>query len=402
MRSGRLLLVLFGVNLLNYIDRQVPFAIFPPLKAALSLSDAQLGLLGAAFMWVYLASAPLFGLVADRAARPRLIALGVGIWSLATAVSSGVGSYAHLLLARAAVGIGEASYGAVAPAMLSDAFPSSQRARALALFSMAIPVGSALGYLLGGIVERALGWRAAFLVVGLPGLLLTWAVARLPDPPRSERAGESATPGLAAYRRLLATPSYWVNCLAMTAMTFAVGGLAAWVPTYLTRVRGMGLAEANLIFGLCTLATGVGGTLLGGWLGDRLLGRVPAAYFLVSGLGLLASAPAAAAVILLPGRGAMLAAIVVAEVCIFLNTGPLNAVIAAVSPPGIRATAYALNIVVIHALGDAVSPAIVGAVSDRIGLAAAFWIAPVSLALAAGACFWGMRYYARDQAAAHE
>ena len=400
MRPGRLLLVLFGVNLLNYIDRQVPFAVFPPLKAALALSDTQLGLLGAAFMWVYLASAPIFGLLADRTARPRLVALGVGIWSLATTASSGVRGYGQLLLARAAVGIGEASYGAVAPAMLSDAFSTERRGRALALFSMAIPVGSALGYLLGGLVERSLGWRAAFLIVGLPGLLLTWCVGRLPDPPRERQAGSTLSPSLAAYRRLLAAPSYWLNTLAMTAMTFAVGGLAAWVPTYLTRVRGMGLVEANLVFGLLTLASGVGGTLLGGWLGDRLLARVPAAYFLVSGLGLLLSVPAAAAVILVSGRGALLTAIFAAEVCIFLNTGPLNAVIAAVSPPGIRATAYALNIVVIHALGDAISPAIVGAVSDRVGLAAAFWIAPVSLALAAGACFWGMRYYAKDQAAA--
>jgi len=182
----------------------------------------------------------------------------------------------------------------------------------------------------------------------------------------------------------------------MTGMTFAVGGLAAWVPTYLVRVRGMGLAEANLVFGLLTLVSGLGGTMAGGWLGDRLLPRVPTAYFLVSGVGLALSVPCAAAVILLAARTWVLIAIFLAEVFIFLNTGPLNAIIANVSRAGVRASAYAVNIFVIHALGDAISPTIVGMVSDRVGLSAAFWIAPGALALAALFCFWGMRSYAED------
>jgi predicted MFS family arabinose efflux permease len=399
---AKILALLLGVNLLNYIDRQIVFALFPLLKTDLMLSDTQLGLLASAFMWVYLGTAPVFGLLADRWARPRLLGVGVALWSLATAVSGMVGSYAQLLAGRAAVGVGEASYGAVAPAMLSDAFPPARRGWALAMFSMAIPVGSALGYLLGGAFGRAFGWRAAFFLVGVPGLLLAWRVGRMADLPRGGAAAVGGPPAArrpppaAAYRRLLRTPSYLLNCLAMTAMTFAVGGLAAWVPTYLTRVRGMALDQANLVFGLLTLVSGVGGTLLGGWLGDRLLPRLPTAYFLVSGVGLLLSAPAAAAVILLPDLPWALAAIFLAEVCIFLNTGPLNAIIANVSRPEVRATAYAANIFIIHALGDAVSPAIIGVVSDRVGLAAAFWIAPGALAAAAGFCFWGMRHLAQD------
>jgi predicted MFS family arabinose efflux permease len=399
VKPARLLAVLTGVNLLNYIDRQVPFAVFPRLQADLALSDTQLGLLASAFMWVYLTAAPLFGLLADRGGRTRLMGLGVALWSGATAYSAVVRSYAALFAARAMVGVGEASYGSIAPALLADAYPSERRGRALAVFSMAIPVGSALGYVLGGAFERAFGWRAAFLLVGAPGLLLAWMVARLPDASPAGAAGP-ARAGVPAYRALLATPSYWLNCLAMTAMTFAVGGLAAWVPTYLVRVRGMELAAANLTFGLLTLLSGIGGTLLGGWLGDRLLARTPSAYFLVSGLGLALSAPFAAAVILLESSTAALAAIFLTEVCVFLNTGPLNAIIAAVSPPAVKATAYALNIFVIHALGDAISPTIVGALSDRWGLSAAFWIAPGTLALAAAFCFWGMRHYAGDAARA--
>jgi predicted MFS family arabinose efflux permease len=156
------------------------------------------------------------------------------------------------------------------------------------------------------------------------------------------------------------------------------------------------------VFGVLTLVSGLGGTLLGGWLGDRLQARIPTAYFLVSGVGLLLSVPCAAAVILVESRPAVLAAIFLAEVCIFLNTGPLNAVIANVSPSGVRATAYAANIFVIHALGDAISPTIIGAVSDRLGLATAFWIAPGALVLAAAFCFWGMRTYTQDAARADE
>lgn len=401
-RPWVVLAFLTGVNLLNYIDRQILYAVFPPIQAELGLSDTQLGLLASAFMWVYLSTAPIFGLLADRWSRPRLMALGVGIWSVATAFSGVTRNHAQLLFGRAAVGIGEASYGAVAPAMLSDYFPPERRGRVLAAFSMAIPVGSAFGYLLGGIFERTFGWRAAFFVVAVPGLLLAWSVSRMREPKRGglegvirATAGRTA-PGAGQYFELLCTRSYVMNCLAMTAMTFAVGGLAAWIPTYLTRVRGMELAQANLTFGLLTLISGVGGTVAGGWIGDRLLTRVRSAYFLVSGVGLALSVPCAAAVILLEDRTWVLVAIFLAELFIFLNTGPLNAIIANVSRAEVRATAYAANIFVIHALGDAVSPTIVGVVSDRVGLALAFWIAPLALVLAACFCFWGMRYLAAD------
>lgn len=400
--ASRLLWLLFLVNLFNYIDRQILFAVFPAVKLDLQLSDTQLGLLASAFMWVYLSTAPIFGVWADRGSRPRLMALGVGMWSAATAVSGLVRTYGQLLVGRGLVGVGEASYGSIAPAMLSDAFEPTHRGRALAIFSMAIPVGSALGYLLGGTFEQWFGWRPAFFLVGIPGLYLAWTVGRVRDPgrggadPLAVAERRPAPPRASDYLALFQTRSYLLNCLAMTAMTFAVGGLAAWVPTYLVRIRGMGLTEANLVFGILTLVSGLGATMAGGWLGDRLLPRVPTAYFLVSGAGLAISVPCAAGVILLDDRTWVLTAIFLAEVFIFLNTGPLNAIIANVSQRGVRATAYAVNIFIIHALGDAISPTIVGMVSDRVGLATAFWIAPGALALGALFCFWGMRTYAAD------
>ncbi len=393
---GRLPLLLFAVNLLNYIDRQIVFAVFPAIQRDLHLSDTQLGLLASAFMWVYLATAPVFGLLADRGKRPVLMGIGVTVWSACTAMSGLVRSYAGLVAARAAVGVGEASYGAIAPAVLSDACPPEQRGRLLAFFSMAIPVGSALGYLLGGALEQAVGWRAVFMLVGIPGIIVAVLVSRIPDRLHDAVQDARARPGRAAYRELLNTRSYRANCAAMTAMTFALGGMAAWVPTYLVRVRGMALVEANLVFGLLTLASGIGGTVAGGWLGDRLRRRHPAAHFLVSGAGLMLSVPCAAAVILANERSTVFAAIFLAEVFVFLNTGPLNAVIAAVSGGPVRATAFAINIFVIHFLGDAISPTIMGLLSERYGLASALWIAPASLLLAAVCCFWGGRVLPAD------
>ena len=209
--ASRLLWLLFAVNLFNYIDRQILFAVFPAIKADLQLSDTQLGLLASAFMWVYLSAAPVFGLLADRRSRPRLMGLGVGIWSAATALSGVARGHGELLLGRAVVGVGEASYGAVAPAMLSDAYEPAHRGRALAMFSMAIPVGSALGYLLGGVFEREFGWRAAFFIVGIPGLWLAWTVWRQPDlvrgaaDPSAQTVGRTTGPRLADYLELLKT-----------------------------------------------------------------------------------------------------------------------------------------------------------------------------------------------------
>ena len=184
VRPLLLLGALSVVNLLNFIDRQVLFAVFPAVKSDLGLSDAELGLAGSAFIVVYMFVTPIAGLLGDRLHRPRLVALGVGLWSAATALSASARSVSQLLLARAAVGVGESCYAPLCTSMIGDSFPPSRRAASLAVFNVAVPVGSALGYLLGGTIGAYFGWRAAFYVVGLPGLLLALALAVLPDPPR--------------------------------------------------------------------------------------------------------------------------------------------------------------------------------------------------------------------------
>jgi MFS family permease len=393
------LALLLAVNLLNYIDRQVLYAVFPLVKADFRLSDTALGLLGSAFMLCYMVSAPLLGWLGDRMRRVKLASWGLAVWSLATALAGLAPGYRSLLSARTVVGIGEASFGTVSPGLLSDYFPKEHRGRVLSYFYLAIPVGSALGYLLGGIFSQAVSWRAAFLVVGIPGLLMTIPLALLREPQRggterSELSGDG--PVHKGYLQLARTPSFVINTLSMAAMTFALGGLAQWLPTFLYRVHSLSVAKGNTLFGAITLLAGITGTLTGGWLGDRLQTKNRKGYLIVSGWGFLIGTPIAAYAIMTPLLPGCLAAIFFAEFFLFLNTGPLNTIIVNVAAPEIRSMAFAVNIFFIHALGDAISPTILGRLSDLWGLRTALMVAPAAILLAAFFSFLCMRFIETD------
>ena len=396
-----LLTLLCAINLLNYMDRYILPAVLPQIQTEFALSDFWGGLPAPAFIVMYMLAAPVFAPLGDRWRRGPLVAMGVALWSAATVGTGLARSYGQLLTARALVGIGEASFGTVGPTLIADAFPPERRGMMLSIFYMAIPVGSAFGYLIGGLVGEAWGWRAAFYVAGPPGLLLAAAAWALREPARPARSGPPAPPlgTRAAFRTLLRNRSYVLNTAAMAAMTFALGGLAAWLPTYFIRVHGLSLAAANTAIGGITVVAGLGGTLLGGWWGDRLLRRTRKAYFLVSGWGLLLSAPVAVLAIAATDPWLAFGAIFVAEVLVFLNTGPLNALIVAVTPPGIRARAFGLNIFAIHAFGDALSPALLGWASDLSDLSTALTLPALFLAAAGLLCFWGARGLAADIAA---
>lgn len=390
--------LLFAVNLLNYIDRQVLFAVFPLVKAELKMSDAALGLLGSAFMVSYLASAPLFGWLGDHYGRIKLAGWGLSVWSIATAATGVAGRYSTLLVSRSTVGIGEASFGTVSPGLISDFFPKERRGRVLSLFYLAIPVGSAVGYIIGGILGQALGWHSAFFVVALPGLALALPLFILREPRRGG-AGEDAKRAVlrpADYILLFKNRSFVVTTLAMAAMTFAMGGLAQWIPTFLYRMHGQSVAAGNTLFGVITVISGITGTLTGGWLGDRLQRRSGKGYLTVSGTGFLAGAPLALYALVCPSLAGCLTAIFLAEFFLFFNTGPLNTTIVNVTDPSARAMAFAVNIFFIHALGDAISPAILGRLSDLWGLRAALLITPLMILLAAGFSFLCTRFVEKD------
>lgn len=381
------------INLFNYIDRQLLYAVFPAIKADLDLSDTQLGAIASAFMVVYLLASPLFGWWGDRLPRMKIVALSTTLWSAATTFTGGAANLGQLFFARALVGVGEAGYGPVSPSLVADYFPKEKRGSRLAIFYLAIPAGSAAGYILGGMLEATFGWRAAFLIVGIPGIVLGTIAWSRSEPQRGQSedlVGAERPPLGETFRILLGTRSYVLNTLAMAAMTFAVGGLATWFPSFLVRERGLDLAYANMMFGTITLAAGVLGTVVGGALGDLSLRYTRGAYFLVSGIGLLLSVPAAAVALTAEEPRVYFTAIFVAETFVFLNTGPLNALLANVVSPAIRSTAFAANIVVIHLLGDALSPTIIGMLSDRLGLPSAFMITPAMLAVAGLVCLLGI------------
>jgi len=384
------LIVLTFINLFNYLDRWIVAALAESMKhSELHLSDTQLGALMTGFLIVYMLAAPLFGRLGDTRSRNRLLAVGVAIWSIATALAGLARSYVGLFAARAAVGIGEAAYGTISPALLADYFPRRQRGRVFAVFFAAIPIGSALGYIVGGLVDHYFGWRQAFFVAGVPGVVLAAFAWRLYDPPRgSQDAMEEARPEhpRGAYRTLISNRPYRLTVLGYAAYTFAIGALAFWTPTFLERVRGIPKAHATVQFGAIVVVTGFVGTYLGGWLGDRLLKVSRQAYLWLSGTVTLLAAPLTLVALAAPQPYVYWPAIIAAELCLFASTGPVNSAIVNEVSPHMRATAVALSIFTIHILGDVPSPSIVGMISDARSLADAVLIIPVAVLL--GGVIW--------------
>ncbi len=400
------LAILSFINLFNYLDRYVVSALVESLKRSeLALTDAELGALMSGFLIVYTLSAPLFGALGDRSARPRLIALGVGCWSVATALSGFAGSFAGLLAARASVGVGEAAYGTIAPSLLSDYFPMRLRGRIMAIFFCAIPVGSALGYVVGGLVDARFGWRAAFFVAGAPGLALALLCLGLRDPPRGaqddppepEPAPAPRAAALATYGQLLRNRPYRLTVLGYAAYTFAMGGLAYWMPAFLERVRGIPRDQATVSFGAIVVVTGFAGTFVGGWLGDHCMRHSRQAYLWVSAAATLLAVPFVWAALTTVSPSGYLISMVIAQLLMFLSTGPINAAIVNLVLPTQRASAVALEVFAIHLLGDAISPYLIGAVSDASSLAQAVRIVPLAVVACGLLWVWAARAQAGAQ-----
>lgn len=405
--------LLLTINLFNYIDRYILAAVEPEIRKhffgasasgsaasareELAASMAKTGSLATAFLVSYMLAAPAFGWLATRMSRWVLVAISVAVWSLASGASGLAQTFAILVVTRCFVGIGEAGYGPAAPSMISELYPVERRGTVLAWFYMAIPVGSALGYVLGGAVSKHLGWRWPFFIVVVPGLLLAlWALfMRSPRVERAESVEGHRKAGLKDYLAILKIPSYLLNTAGMTAMTFAIGGFSFWMPAYLVDHAHAGdLADVNFKFGAITAVTGVVATLAGGFLGDYFRRYTSGAYFIVSAIGILVSAVCVVVLVQTsrPGPAGqpnpmLWFWLTLTVFFLFLNTGPTNTALANVTHPSVRANGFALNILLIHALGDAISPPILGAVAGRswdhalylvsgvMALAAVFWLA---------------------------
>jgi MFS family permease len=452
------LTLLLLINLFNYMDRQVLSAVVPRIKKEYfpesvkkeegaqerALSDeekaeqirrdkwveAEIGTLSMAFMVAYMLSAPVFGFLADRMSRWWLIGIGVAVWSLASGGSGLATSFLVLLITRVFVGVGEGAYGPAAPAVISDMYPVSRRGSVFAWFYVAIPVGSALGYILGAqmlnistMLTGTESWRWGFYAVVIPGMLLALFCFFMREPSRgqSDAVVETRHATWADYWIILRTPSFVYTTLGYTALTFVQGGLAFWIPHYVSENRGQGsLAQSGTVFGLIVLLSSLPSTLLGGWTGDRLQKRFPGAYLLVSGWGVLLAFPLMVAVVYVDFPYAW-AFVFVAVFCMFFNTGPVNTVMANVTHPSVRASAFALNILVIHLFGDAVSPSIMGGLAgisrelvsegkvtgwlasvlaSHEGMDFTMLVTSLFLLLAGFFWLWGARHLERDTALA--
>jgi MFS family permease len=376
--AGRnILLVLTFVNLFNYIDRFIVPGLAVSLgKSELHLDRPQIGLLGTGFILVYAIAAPWFGQLGDVRHRPRLIALGVAIWSVATVLGGFSVSFITLFIARATLGVGEAAYGSIAPSLLADSFPRRLRGRVFSVFFAAIPIGSALGYVIAGGMAQHFGWRSAFFVAGVPGLVLALLLLKLPEVQRGAQDGTddhlaqpAGTPGgsrLTTYVGLLRNTKYRTTVLGYAAYTFALGALAFWFPDFLVSFHGMDQAKADYLVGLIAVGTGFTGTFAGGWIGDFVLRYTQHAYLLVSGIATLIAAPFCVIALTAHQPKYFLTGLIVAELMMFASTGPVNSAIVNYVAPTQRATAMAFSILLMHLLGDAPSPFLVGAISKAI------------------------------------
>ncbi|MGZ3422061.1 MAG: spinster family MFS transporter [Polyangiales bacterium] len=388
-RPTTILALLTALNFLNYVDRYLVAAVSPKFQEELHLSDFQTGLAISAFMVGYFATSPIFGKLGDRGGRRTvLVAVGVALWSAATALSGLAQGATSLVLARVFVGVGEASYATLAPTIIDDLAPADKKNRWLAIFYVATPVGSALGYLLGGFLDHHYGWRSAFYVAGGPGILLALVVLFVREPARVTPKEEAQKDAL---KTLLRAPIYVACVIGYCAYTFALGGFAAWAPKFLYKFHHMQLADADFGFGVVAVVAGIVGTVLGGTIADRgLRGATDEtrvrAYLRYSAITTAIGVPFAILTIVAPSPLIFFIAIFFCEAALFASTSPINAVTLGSVPVALRATAMATSIFAIHALGDFLSPPLIGTVADHADMR--FGLALLPIALVVCVVFW--------------
>jgi predicted MFS family arabinose efflux permease len=362
------LVLLIGLNLLNFIDRYILPGAQPLIQREFHSTDQQMGALTTAMFVFYMIAAPLTGWLGDRFSRKPLIIAGAILWSLATLFTVWVHSYWTFYIRQAFVGIGEATFTIYAPSVLADFYPERDRNRILSIFYLAIPVGAALGYLAGGELGSLWGWRMPFFVCAIPGLLIAalygW-VGR--EPVRGSSDHVLPTIKRNTVRGLFRNPAFLSATFGLATLTFAMGGISAWVPTFLHRAAGLSVGSASMVVSAITVFDGIAGTLTGGWIAQRWLRTNHRALYLLSFWSVALTLPFGALVFFGP-RSWSIPALFAAEFFLFLNTGPLNAAIVnSVSAP-VRATAISFNLFCIHFFGDTFSPQIIGAISDRSNL----------------------------------
>jgi MFS family permease len=403
LSPGWLLFILTGLNLFNYLDRSVLSAVLPSLQADLGLDDDKGGTLGTAFMLGYFITSPLFGFLGDRLPRKWLVALGIFVWSAGTVLSGTANGFWNLLWFRVLVGVGEASYATISPSLIADRFFGTKRNTAITIFYVAIPVGAALGFVIGGQIATHWSWRHAFVWAGAPGLLLALLLLPFADTPRTESVGK-AKPTLRDALRLFCSPNYMLLVLGYTAYTFALGGFQHWGQSFLVRVHGLTLDRAGNFFGLTMVVAGLAGTFLGGMAASAWQKRTPSGYAALLAWSVAAAIPSAFLALTVSRTLPAMAFLSLTMFLLFLSMGPVNTLILETAPAQLRASAMAVSIFMIHLFGDLWSPKIVGAIAKNSSLDRGVLVLPFALIVAAALWLWltfRMRPLGEQSAAAH-
>jgi MFS family permease len=386
------LILLLGLNLLNYIDRYILSGEVLPIQHEFHATDQQMGALSTAFFFVYMFAAPLTGWLGDRFRRKPLIIAGATLWSLATLAAFWIHSYQTFFVRQALVGIGEATFGIFGPAVLSDLYPERDRNRILSIFYVAIPVGAALGWIAGGQMGSHWGWRTPFLVCALPGFIVAALYGLMgSEPERGATDHIAPTPNRTTVRGVLTNRAFLTATFGLAMLTFAMGGISFWMPEFLRRAGGLSMGKSSLVVGGITVIDGIAGTLIGGAIAQRWLKTNHRALYLLSAWSVALTIPCGILLFFGP-RYLAIPALFAAEFFLFLNTGPLNtAIVNSVNGP-VRATAISINLFCIHAFGDTFSPQIIGAISDRSTLRIGLGSTLVSLVMSCVILFAGSRF----------
>jgi len=395
---------MFGINLLNYLDRYVAASVAPMVQKELHLTDSEIGLFGTAFLLVYAVAAVPFGYWADRGVRKHVIGIGVAIWSVATLLTGFARTYLQLFISRAAVGIGEASYYPAGTSLMSDYFPKEVRSRVMSIWGAGSTVGIALGFAGGGYLADLYGWRTAFFICGGPGLVFAILAFTMREPLRGAvekgpSLRKTADAGIRQFFDLLKIPTLRATIIAQTLLFFVLASNAFWLPTVLQRRFDLTSTSAGVLAGGVIVIGGLVGTLAGGWLADKRATSTPTAHLEVGIAGFVAGAVLVTAAILSPTMTVFVPLFLLAVVALYLYSGPFTALSQNVVSPGLRASAVTALLFIAHVFGDSHSPFDIGLLSDWLGgnLQLALLITSPTLLLAAAAvAAMGLRTVKRD------
>jgi len=366
-------LILVAVNVLNFYDRQVPGALAEPVRKEFHLTDAQLGLLGSAFIWLYAIVGLPLGRLADRWSRKKLLAGGMGVWSLLTAYAALATSFGMLIFSRLGVAVGEAVAAPTATSWIGDLFPVQQRARALSLFMLGVPVGSALSFFFSGPIAQAYGWRAAMVTAALPALLLIPLLLTLPEPYRGASETGPQEPAAASFWSVLRIPTLWWIIASGALLNFNMYAIGTFLPAFFSRIHGSSLARSGIQTGIIYLVGGVTGGVLAGIWGDRIVHRRQDGRMLsAAAITFLAAPFSYIGIVLRPGsEWLVMGSLAVAYAALNGYYGLVYSSIQDIVPPAQRGTAMALYFMLMYLCGASMGPLLTGALSDAMAHRAA-------------------------------